>query len=154
MEVSSSSHPAVKMGPEQKSPIKWSIVILLPQTFCRKRKLSGEWIEHLCVFNPLCVQPIRTVCQTWCFLWRASGWWAPDTTRVWAGCAPRAAVCWGATTSAPGPPVYSILLCLHESWTGVSLLLMFIFLRITSLVKGNFLSVLCAFPVYLPWLCV
>lgn len=65
----------------------------------------------------VCVlQPTRTVCQIWCSPWRASGWWAPATTRAWAGCAPRAAACWGGTTSPHGPLVCSILhACLGAS---------------------------------------
>lgn len=59
---------------------------------------------YLCVF-----QLTRTACQIWSSPWRASGWWAPATTRAWAGCAPRAAACWGDTTSTPGPPACSIL---------------------------------------------
>lgn len=57
----------------------------------------------------MCVQPTRTVCQIWFSPWRASGWWALAMTKVWAGCAPRVAACWGDTTSLPGPPAYSIL---------------------------------------------
>ncbi len=64
----------------------------------------------VCVNACVCVlQPTRTACQIWCSLWRVSGWWVLAMTRVWAGCAPKVAACWGDTTSPPGPPAYSIL---------------------------------------------
>lgn len=83
---------------------KLAQMVLIPRWILRPE------ISLACLDICVCVlQPTRIVCQIWCSPWRRSGWWAPATTRAWAGCAPRVGACWGGTTSTPGPLVCSIL---------------------------------------------
>ncbi len=81
----------------------------------------------------VCVQLIRTVCRTSSSLWRVSGWSVRVMIKASAGWALRAALCWDATASAHGLPVYSILhfsLSLRNIWKHFYILFMLLLLSV------------------------